>query len=65
MGLSKEGSEKAKVYGAGYTPTYREGTEIYPIETKGKKDVLSHAEKFFGSHARLDLATTLEQKFCN
>lgn len=65
LGLSKEGSHKARVYGAGYTPTYREGAEIYPIETKGRADVLSHAEKFFGSNARLDLATTLEQKFCN
>lgn len=65
LGLSKEGPGKAKIYGAGYTPTFREGVEIFPIETKGKADVLAHAAKFFGTSARLDLATTLEQKFCN
>jgi len=65
LGLSKEGPGKAKVFGAGYTPTFREGTEIYPIESRGKVDVLSHAAKFFGTNGRLDLATTLEQKFCN
>lgn len=65
MGLSKDGPGKAKIFGAGYTPTYREGVEIYPIESGGKADVLAHAAKFFGSNGRLDLATTLEQKFCN
>lgn len=65
LGLSKDGPGKAKIFGAGYTPTYREGAEIYPIESKGKADVLAHAAKFFGTNARLDLATTLEQKFCN
>lgn len=65
LGLSKEGPGKAKIFGAGYTPTYREGVEIYPIESKGKSDVLAHAAKFFGTNGRLDLATTLEQKFCN
>lgn len=65
LGLSKEGPGKAKVFGAGYTPTYRDGAEIYPIESKGSADVLTHAAKFFGTNGRLDLATTLEQKFCN
>jgi len=65
LGLTKEGSGKAKVFGAGYTPTFREGAEIYPIESKGKTDVLAHAAKFFGTAGRLDLTTTLENKFCN
>lgn len=65
MGLSKEGPGKAKIFGVGYTPTYRDGFEIYPIESGGKTDVLNHAAKYFGTNGRLDLATTLEQKFCN
>jgi capsule synthesis protein PGA_cap len=65
LGLSKEGSGKAKVFGVGYTPTYRDGVEIYPIESHGNPSVLAHAAKFFGTNGRLDLATTLEQKFCN
>lgn len=65
LGLSKDGPGKAKVFGAGYTPTYRNGNEVFPIESHGKADVLAQAAKNFGANGLMDLNTTLEQKFCN
>lgn len=65
LGLSKDGPGKAKIFGVGYTPTYRDGVEIFPMESNGNVNVLKHAAKFFGMSGRLDLAMTLEQKFCN
>lgn len=64
LGLSKGESGKARIFGAGYTPTYREGAEIFPIEGNGNAAVLSHASGHFGTVNRLDLQTSLSQKFC-
>ncbi|WP_413289704.1 CapA family protein [Bdellovibrio sp. HCB337] len=64
LGLSKEGQGKAKIFGVGYTPTYRDGNEIFPIEKNGNASVLAHAAGHFGTIGRLDLQTMLSQKFC-
>lgn len=64
LGLSKEGQGSAKIFGVGYTPTYRDGAEIFPIEKNGNAAVLGHAAAYFGATLQLDYSTKLTEKFC-
>ncbi|MBV2168593.1 MAG: CapA family protein [Bdellovibrio sp.] len=64
VGLSKEGSQKAKIFGVGYTPTYREGNEVFPIGGRDSRGVLNHVASFFGSQRRIEPAGTLREALC-
>jgi len=64
VGFSKEGTQKAKIFGVGYTPLYREGVEVIPQEVNGDPVVLAHTAKSFGTLNRLDFNTALADKFC-
>lgn len=65
LGLSKEGHQKAKVVGVGYTPTYRKGFELYPVGNGGLTEVLKHTALLFGSKNRLEPDTVLLPTLCN
>lgn len=64
VGLSKEGSQKAKIFGVGYTPTYREGNEVFPIGGRDSRNVLNHVASFFGSKRRIEPAGDLLSTLC-
>lgn len=64
LGLSQEGHQKAKVFGTAYTPTYREGWEIFPVGDGNSKEVLDHAAKLFGMSNRLNPEQSLPKKLC-
>lgn len=65
LGLRKEGSGKAQIFGVGYTPTYRDGFEIYPVQTNDNSAVLKHTAAFFGNTNRLDLQASLKPQPCH
>ncbi|QDK36695.1 CapA family protein [Bdellovibrio sp. NC01] len=64
LGLSKEGSQKAKVFGVAYTPTFRVSAELFPVGKDGNKDVLAYAAKNFGTVNRLEPSSNLLEKIC-
>ncbi|UOF01304.1 CapA family protein [Bdellovibrio reynosensis] len=64
MGLSKEGYQKAKIVGVAYTPTYRDGTVVYPIGSTNSKEILAHTAKMFGTKYRVEPAGSLPQVLC-
>lgn len=65
VGLSKEGHQKAKVLGVGYTPTYRKDLELYPVGKAGVGDVLKYAAQLFGEHNRIEPQAPLLQSLCS
>jgi poly-gamma-glutamate synthesis protein (capsule biosynthesis protein) len=64
VGLSKKGNEKAKVFGAGYTPTYRVDHTIVPVNSNGNTDVLNLTAALFGKNARLNSDDSLTKVMC-
>ncbi|MBO9665980.1 MAG: CapA family protein [Bdellovibrio sp.] len=64
LGLSKNNGEKAKVFGVAYTPTYRDGWEIFPMGDGGDRNVLAYAQKNFGTVNRLNPGDSLVAKLC-
>ncbi|MDG0816880.1 CapA family protein [Bdellovibrio svalbardensis] len=64
LGLSRQGNQKAQIFGVAYTPTYREGAEIFPIGSTSAKEVLTYAAQNFGTINRLEPAAPLMEKIC-
>ncbi|WP_413568422.1 CapA family protein [Bdellovibrio sp. HCB117] len=64
VGLSKEGNQKAKIFGVGYTPTYRDGYEVYPVGSGSFKNALHHAAQMFGTRARVEPTNALVPALC-
>ncbi|MNJ96793.1 Capsule biosynthesis protein CapA [compost metagenome] len=64
IGLVASSSGKAKIAGVAYTPTYRDGTEIYTVSSK-HRSVLAHAALHFGTKNRLDPADSLSAQICS
>ncbi len=64
IGLSKQGSQKAQIFGVAYTPTYRDGLELLPVGSSFSRDVLTYAAQNFGSINRLEPASSLMEKIC-
>lgn len=64
IGLSKEGNQKAKIFGVGYTPTYRDGYEVYPVGSGSFKNALNHAAQMYGTRARVEPTTSLVPALC-
>lgn len=65
LGLSKEGTQKAKIVGVGYTPTYRQGTEIFPVGKTDSNEVLNHAAQLFGAKGRIEPTADLLPFLCS
>ncbi|WP_041583602.1 CapA family protein [Bdellovibrio bacteriovorus] len=61
LGLARTAG-RVKIFGASYTPTYREGTEIYPV-TKNQ-EVFDHVASMYGKERRLDVAGDLMSHLC-
>lgn len=61
LGLARE-RDQVRLFGAAYTPTYRDGTEVYPVENRS--DVLKHVGTFFGAGKRLVIQGDLMNKLC-
>ncbi|AHZ85334.1 Capsule biosynthesis protein CapA [Bdellovibrio bacteriovorus] len=61
LGLARTAG-RVKIFGASYTPTYREGTEIYPV-TKNQ-EVFDHVASMYGKERRLDAAGDLMSHLC-
>lgn len=64
MGLSKNENQKAKIFGVGYTPTYRIDTHLVPIGSKDSQDVLNHTKLMYGSKARIEPDGNLRSVIC-
>lgn len=62
LGLGQDSSGRTRIIGASYTPTYRDGYEVYPVLKS--KDVLDHAGKFFGFSRRLEVGGELMPHLC-
>lgn len=61
LGLARSAG-RVKVFGASYTPTYREGAEVYPV-TKNQA-VFDHVASMYGKERRLDAAGDLMSHLC-
>lgn len=64
FGLTKKSSKKAQITGIAYTPTYRQGAELFPVGATGAKDVLNHTALLFGNRARLEPTGDLLSELC-
>ncbi|MDD4974650.1 MAG: CapA family protein [Bacteriovorax sp.] len=54
IGISKNGTQKAKIFGVAYTPTYRTGTSINPIGRSDSPEVLDHISHMYGTLTRAE-----------
>lgn len=61
LGLARS-QGRVKVFGASYTPTYRDGTELYPVTTR--KDVFEHVASMYGTERRLPADGDLMNHLC-
>lgn len=64
LGLSKALNQKARIFGVGYTPTYRIDSSLYPVGSNGSKDVLAHVTALFGSKARIEPNGQIKSTMC-
>lgn len=62
VGLGPNEKGQARIVGVGYTPTYREGVELYPVVNS--RDVLDHAQGFFGASRRVPVMGDLISSLC-
>jgi hypothetical protein len=64
LGLSKNGNQKAKIYGVGYTPTYRVDAKLVTIGSGDSADVLKHVASMYGTKARIEPTGNLNTVMC-
>lgn len=64
LGLSKTSNQKAKIFGAGYTPTYRTNSRINPVGSDGPSDVLKHVASMYGAKSRIGISDNLLTSLC-
>jgi hypothetical protein len=64
IGLSKNGAQKAKIFGVGYTPTYRVGTSINPIGKTDAPEILNHISSMYGTQTRVEPTGALLPVMC-
>jgi len=64
LGLTKPLKGRARISGVAYTPTYRDGFEIFPLERDGDPQVLKHVARFFGDEGLINLSMPFTEKFC-
>lgn len=65
LGLSKNGNQKAQIFGVGYTPTYRINSKLTPIGLGDSTDVLTHVASMYGAKARIEPAGAILPVMCN
>lgn len=64
LGLSKTTGAKAKIFGVGYTPTFREGATLNPVGSNGSREVLNHVASMYGSRSRIEPDAALKPSLC-
>lgn len=64
LGLSKKEKQKAKIFGVGYTPTYRMETEIVPISKADNPEIQKHVAAMYGIKRRVEPAENLLPTMC-
>ena len=64
LGLSKNGKEKAKIYGVAYTPTFRTGSSINPIGKNDSIEVLNLVKNMYGTSGRVDPSENIGNIMC-
>lgn len=64
LGLSKNGNQKARIFGVGYTPTYRIDSKLFPIGIGDSADVLNHVASMYGTKARIEPTGNLLPVMC-
>lgn len=64
LGLSKNQNQKARIFGVGYTPTYRDGAVVSPVGIGGSSAVLKHVASMYGTRARVDINQNLMTVLC-
>jgi len=65
LGLSKNGNQKATIFGVGYTPTYRIGAKLFPIGSGDSADVLKHVASMYGTKARIEPSGKILPTMCS
>ncbi|MGZ3787753.1 MAG: CapA family protein [Bacteriovorax sp.] len=65
IGLSKKGNQKAKIFGVGYTPTYRVDNQIIPIAKNGPVEISEYVSSMYGTKARLGQGESLQKVLCS
>lgn len=65
LGLTKPSKGRALISGVAYTPTYRDGFEIFPLERGGDPQVLKYVARFFGEEGLVGLNVPFAEKFCS
>lgn len=64
LGLSKKGNQKARIFGVGYTPTYRSEARLNPIGSGDSPEVLKHVASMYGTKARVEPKGQLAAVMC-
>ena len=64
LGLSKNGKEKAKIYGVAYTPTFRSGSTVNPIGKNDSIEVLNHVKNMYGTSGRIEPSEDIGNIMC-
>jgi poly-gamma-glutamate synthesis protein (capsule biosynthesis protein) len=64
LGLSKNGNQKAAVFGVGYTPTFRVGARLFPVGKNDYPEVLKHVATMYGTKARVEPSGSLKSVMC-
>lgn len=64
LGLSKKENQKARIFGVGYTPTYRSEARLNPIGSGDSPEVLKHVASMYGSKARVEPKGQLAAVMC-
>ena len=64
LGLSKATGAKAKIFGVGYTPTFRDGATLNPVGSNGSREVLNHVASMYGSRSRIEPEAALKPSLC-
>lgn len=64
LGLTKSSGGRARIFGVAYTPTYREGAELFPVSSKNFAEARSHASLFFGTKTFLEPSLPLVPQLC-
>jgi poly-gamma-glutamate synthesis protein (capsule biosynthesis protein) len=65
MGLEKNERNEVHIIGVAYTPTYRDGTAVFPVGSQGNRSVLQYAATHFGTARRLDIQSDLNSMLCH
>ncbi|WP_413943110.1 CapA family protein [Bdellovibrio sp. HCB-162] len=65
LGLSQEGSKKAKIFGVAYNPTYRRSAELYPVSSTDPVEILNYVTPLFGSKGRIEPKSDLMPFLCS